>query len=93
MATNSLTIHQLRLLTQVAKGMTYYEIAQSLGIDWKSVRNQLHKARLKLRAKNTTHAVYIAFCDKLRQEEEDKAKVVEETVDRVKEQLLNVLLR
>ena len=90
MATNSLTIHQLRLLTQVAKGMTYYEIAQSLGIDWKSVRNQLHKARLKLGAKTTAQAIYIAFCDKSRQEEKDKQNLVEEIMDRVKELMLNI---
>jgi len=84
-ATNSLTTHQLRLLTLAAKGMTYPEIAQSLGIDWKSVRNQLHKVRLKLGAKSTTQAVYIAFCDKSRQEEKDKQKLIEEIMDKVKE--------
>lgn len=56
-----LTEHQLRLLTLAASGMTHPEIAQVFGIDHKSVRYQLRRVRLKLGAKNTTHAVYIAF--------------------------------
>ena len=87
-----LTEYQLRLLTLAAKGMTYPEIGQVLGIDPNTVRNQLRDARLKLGAKNTSHAVYIASCDKSRLEEEDKAMLIEEIVDRVKEVLLNRLL-
>lgn len=87
-----LTEHQLRLLTLAASGMTHPEIAQVFRIDHKSVRYQLRRARLKLGAKNTTHAVYIAFCDKSRQEEEDKAMLIEEIMDRVKELMLNRLL-
>ncbi len=82
----------MRLLTLVARGMTYPEIGQVLGIGQKTVRNQLCKIRLKLGGKNTTHAVYIAFCDKLCQEEENKAMLIEEIMDRVKELMSNWLL-
>ena len=86
-----LTVHQLRLLTLAARGMTNPEIGQVLGIGPRTVRNQLRDARLKLGAKNTSHAVYIVFCDKSRHEEEDKAMLIEEIMDRVKELLLNSL--
>jgi len=52
---------QLSVLCWVAGGATGKEIAAALGTSLTAVNNSLFEARLKLGARNTTHAVAIAY--------------------------------
>lgn len=47
----------LAVLRCYAAGMEWMETAATLGISPETVRTHLREARLRLRAKNTTHAV------------------------------------
>lgn len=59
--TNRLTPHDLRLLTLLATGLHYHEVAYKLGISEASVKDEMKLARSKLGARNTTHAVALAL--------------------------------
>jgi DNA-binding CsgD family transcriptional regulator len=52
---------QLRALSAVANGLTIEMAAQMFDVKPSTVSSQLDTCRVKLRAKNTTHAVAIAF--------------------------------
>jgi DNA-binding CsgD family transcriptional regulator len=53
----TLSPRQLEILTWSARGKTYWEIAQILGIGYDSVHAHTNTFKLKLNAVNITHAV------------------------------------
>lgn len=55
-----LTFYQSQILRLCADGMTYSEIGDQLGRDYRSISNAASRARTKLSAKNITQAVAIA---------------------------------
>jgi DNA-binding CsgD family transcriptional regulator len=56
-----LTASELKTLAAMSYGMVMQEIAVTYGVHISTVRDHLMKARRKLRAKNTTHAVALAI--------------------------------
>ena len=46
-------------------GLTMNTIAERMGVSAETVRKHLYRARIALRARNTTHAVAIALREKL----------------------------
>jgi len=59
--THPLTQRQIQLLRYVANGKTYTEIGTALGIAPQTVMNHMTLIKLKLGAKNATHATAIAL--------------------------------
>lgn len=59
---HDLTPHEVRCLRLAADGLTTRETSSALGKGEETVKSQLAKARLKLNARNTTHAVVLALC-------------------------------
>lgn len=59
-AKEHLTQQEIRVLTLIAKGLSYEEVSQELGITFSTVRNHLTSIVDTLDAKNPRHAVYIA---------------------------------
>jgi DNA-binding CsgD family transcriptional regulator len=57
MERGTLSPRELEILTWAAKGKTYWETAQILGIGYASVHSHVNSLRLKLNAVNMTHAV------------------------------------
>ena len=55
------TEHELRVLTCLSHGLTLAQAAEVLGVGFETVRTQAKTARLRLGAKNTTHAVATAL--------------------------------
>lgn len=60
-----LTVRELELLRLFAKGATLSDIAESLGISYKTVANSSVKLRSRLGAKSTSELVRIAIENKL----------------------------
>ena len=56
-----LTLRQTRALELAAVGLTRKEIAHAMSLNEETVRNHLSRARYRLGAKNTTHAVAIGI--------------------------------
>jgi LuxR family quorum sensing-dependent transcriptional regulator len=56
-----LTQRELELLALFADGQRGKEVARSMGITVETVKTYSAMVRLKMRAKNTTHAVAIAL--------------------------------
>jgi DNA-binding NarL/FixJ family response regulator len=52
---------ELDLLSLMADGLSDAEIAEKLSISAKTMRSRLHALRMKMHARNRTHAVAIAF--------------------------------
>lgn len=63
--TLSLTIHETEALVLASRGCSMREIASELRKSPETVKAQLGLARLKLGARNTTHAVALAMADGL----------------------------
>ena len=57
----TLTSRELQILELVARGNSAKEIAQRCGIAHRTVESHVDTVRLKLRARNRTHMVGIAF--------------------------------
>ena len=53
----SLSPRELEILAWAAKGKTYWETAQIIGISYASVHTYINSLRLKLSAANMPHAV------------------------------------
>lgn len=60
-----LSRRQAQILSDAAHGLQSNEIAAGLGLSAQTVRHHLMATRLKLNARNTTHAVAIALVDHL----------------------------
>jgi DNA-binding CsgD family transcriptional regulator len=56
-AKGTLSPRELEVLTWAAKGKTYWETAQILGIAYASVHSHINRLKLKLNAANLSHAV------------------------------------
>ena len=56
-----LSIREEQCLVWAARGKTYQEIAEILGLAFGSVKTHLDGARRKLRCMNLTHAAAVAF--------------------------------
>ena len=56
----SLTTKELIILQYVAHGLTAKEIAKKINIHYRTVQTRFMSIRYKLKAKNMTHAIYIA---------------------------------
>ena len=56
-----LSIREEQCLLWAARGKTYQEIAEILGLAFGSVKTHLDGARHKLRCMNLTHAAAVAF--------------------------------
>lgn len=63
--TLELTFHEIEALGLAARGCSMREIAGELHKSPETVKAQLGLARLKLGARNTTHAVALALSDGL----------------------------
>lgn len=63
--TLALTLHETEALSLAARGCSMREIAGELRKSPETVKAQLGLARLKLGARNTTHAVALAMHDGL----------------------------
>lgn len=59
--TNVLSDAELRVLAAASHGLEYQMIADLYVVEKSTVQTQLRSARLKLRAKNTTHACCVAM--------------------------------
>ena len=60
--TDELTIREIQILTAYSVGLKdAKEVAELLGIGYETVRTHEYWARLKLAAKNRTHAVALAL--------------------------------
>lgn len=59
--THPLTKRELELLRYIANGKTYTEIGTALGIAPQTVKNHMPLIKLKLGAKNATHATALAL--------------------------------
>jgi DNA-binding CsgD family transcriptional regulator len=57
MARGTLSPRELETLTWAAKGKTYWETAQILGIGYSSVHTYVNSLKSKMNAVNVTHAV------------------------------------
>src|SRR5689334_21350185 len=53
-----LSARELQVLTLIAHGYCYKEIANELGISPNTIKNHLTRAREKLEAKSTAHAIF-----------------------------------
>lgn len=56
-----LTIREQEILTLMAKGLYYKEIAQILGLSIHTIKTHVRLAIARLGAKNSVHAITIAF--------------------------------
>lgn len=56
-----LTQRQIRVLELAAAGLTRKEIALAMSLGEETIRNHLSRARYRLSAKNTPHAIAIAM--------------------------------
>jgi DNA-binding CsgD family transcriptional regulator len=52
-----LSLRELEVLTWAARGKTYWETAQILGVSYAAIHNHINSLKLKLNAVNVTHAV------------------------------------
>jgi DNA-binding CsgD family transcriptional regulator len=62
-----LTQRELEVLTLYADGMRQTQVAQAMGIGVETVKTYSAMVRLKMHARNTTHAVAIAMRHKVLQ--------------------------
>jgi DNA-binding CsgD family transcriptional regulator len=58
---SALSPQERRVLLCLSHGMTLSMAADVIGIDWETARSHNRRARLKLYAKNQTHAVALAL--------------------------------
>jgi DNA-binding CsgD family transcriptional regulator len=56
-----LSDRQIEMLSWAARGLLDREIAETVGLAHQTVRHHLQATRVKLKARNTTHAVAIAL--------------------------------
>jgi DNA-binding CsgD family transcriptional regulator len=57
MERGTLSPRELEILTWAAKGKTYWETAQILGVSYSAIHTHINNLKLKLNAINVTHAV------------------------------------
>lgn len=60
-ATLELAPSEVRALALVAEGCDYREAAEVAGVEHETIKKQLQNARRRLGARNTAHAVALAF--------------------------------
>jgi DNA-binding CsgD family transcriptional regulator len=56
-----LSPRELETLTWAAKGKTYWETAQILGIKYSSIHSHINSLKLKMNAVNVAHAVALGY--------------------------------
>ena len=56
-----ISFRELTILTMIAQGSTYEEIAKALGVKHQTVKNNVYRLTKKLGAKNSVHALMLAI--------------------------------